>query len=238
MAFDETRFPTAEDYGFRGGPRFKTTLFIAKSGYEQRVANWSATKGMWTVGLGLRAISQLDELRQFFYARNGRARGFRFRDWNDYCSDMPGLSAYNLANGTTYGANGSLIDTLPPASQLTAQYIGTGAGGGNTDYQIIKTYTDLTDFTKPIYKPVDGSGAGCRVYYNGVVKTEGADYDIDYTDGTLTLTPDAGAGVVVTMDYYFDLPVRFDTDYMEAQIEYFDLQDWTGIPIVETRDIA
>jgi hypothetical protein len=232
MAFDETRFPTAEDYGFRGGPRFKTTLFIAKSGYEQRVANWSATKGMWTVGLGARQISDLQELRDFFYARNGRSRGFRFRDWNDYCSDMAGLQAYNLANGTTYGGQGSQIDTLPPASQLTAQYIGTGSGGGSTDYQIIKTYTDLTDFVKPIYKPVSVA----RVYYDDVL--QGSGWSVDYTDGTLTLNPDAGGGVDVTMDYYFDLPVRFDTDFMEAEIEYFDLQNWTGIPIVETRDIA
>ena len=228
MAFDETRFPTAEDYGFRGGPRFKTTLFVAKSGHEQRVANWSATKGMWTVGLGLRGIAQLDELREFFYARNGRARGFRFRDWLDHCSDMAGLSAYNLANGTTYGGQGSLIDTLPPANQLTAQYIGTG---GNSPYQLIKTYTDVNNFVKQVQKPVSGA---LRMYDNGTEITSGV--SPDWTTGLVTISPDASG--TVTADYYFDIPVRFDTDYMDAQIEYFDLQDWTGIPIVETRDIA
>ena len=230
MAFDETRFPTTEDYGFRGGPRFKTTLFIAKSGHEQRVANWSATKGTWTVGLGLRGVSQLVELREFFYARNGRAKGFRFRDWNDYCSDMAGLSAYNLANGTTYGGGGAQIDTLPPASQLTAQSIGTG---GNSPYQLIKTYTDLTDFTKLIQKPVNGA---LRIYDDGAEHTVGV--TPDWTTGLVTISPDITGGHAVTADYYFDIPVRFDTDFMEAEIEYFDLQNWVGIPIVETRDIA
>jgi hypothetical protein len=228
MAFDETRFPTDPDYGYRGGPRFKTTLFIAKSGHEQRVSNWSATKGIWTVGFGLRGVSALSDLRDFFYARNGRARAFRYRDWNDYCSDMAGLSAYNLANGTTYGGQGSLIDTLPPAGELTAQEIGTG---GNSPYQLIKTYTDLVDFTKSIYKPVSGA---VRLYDDGVEITVGV--TPDYTTGLVTVSPDASG--TVTADYYFDIPVRFDSDHMDAEIEFFELHDWSGIPIVETRDIA
>jgi hypothetical protein len=196
------------------------------------VSNWSATKGIWTVGFGLRSVSDLSDLRDFFYARNGRARAFRYRDWNDYCSDMAGLSAYNLANGTTYGGQGAQIDTLPPAGELTAQTIGTGSGGGSTDYQIIKDYTDVVTFTKSIYKPVNGA---CRVYYDDV--EQGSGWSIDYTDGTLTLNPDAGAGVVVSMDFYFDTPVRFDSDHMDAEIEFFELHDWSDIPIVETRDI-
>jgi uncharacterized protein (TIGR02217 family) len=228
MAFDETRFPTTEDYGYRGGPRFKTTLFIAKSGHEQRVANWSATKGMWTVGFKLRGISALTDLRDFFYARYGRARAFRFRDWNDYCSDMAGLAAYNLANGTTYGGQGADIDTLPPEGELTAQSIGTG---GNSPYQLIKDYTDLITFTKVIYKPVSGA---VRLYDDGVEITSGV--TPDYTTGLVTVSPDASGAV--TADFYFDIPVRFDTDYMDSEIEFFELNNWDGIPIVETRDIA
>ena len=42
-------------------------------------------------------------------------------------------------------------------------------------------------------------------------------------------------GVSVTADFEFDVPVRFDTDRMAVTIEFFNLHQWSGIPIVEIR---
>ena len=43
------------------------------------------------------------------------------------------------------------------------------------------------------------------------------------------------AGVPVTADFEFDVPVRFDTDHMAVTIETFRLHRWQQIPIVEIR---
>lgn len=84
MAFDEVRFPEDISYGSSGGANFNTTVLILSSGHEQRNVNWSDVKSEFDVGFGIKDISQMDEIIAFFYARQGRARGFRYKDWADY----------------------------------------------------------------------------------------------------------------------------------------------------------
>ena len=45
----------------------------------------------------------------------------------------------------------------------------------------------------------------------------------------------AGAGVEVTADFEFDVPVRFDTDHMAVTIESYRLHAWQQIAIVKLR---
>ena len=44
-----------------------------------------------------------------------------------------------------------------------------------------------------------------------------------------------GYRVVLTADFEFDLPARFDTDRMEITIETYELGSWGQIPVVELR---
>jgi uncharacterized protein (TIGR02217 family) len=41
--------------------------------------------------------------------------------------------------------------------------------------------------------------------------------------------------MIVTADYEFDVPVRFDTDQMNVTIETYNLGNWGQVPIVEIR---
>jgi uncharacterized protein (TIGR02217 family) len=41
--------------------------------------------------------------------------------------------------------------------------------------------------------------------------------------------------VVLTADFEFDLPARFDTDRMEITLETYELGSWGQIPVVELR---
>lgn len=84
MAFIETRFPTDISYGSNGGPGYSTDIVITQGGYEQRNANWAASRAQYNVAHGVKTQSQLDTLIAFFRARKGRADGFRFKDWMDY----------------------------------------------------------------------------------------------------------------------------------------------------------
>ena len=84
MGFDEVRLPTNIEIGAQGGPQFNTTIIALSSGFEKRNINWADSKGTWDIGYSIRYKEDLDIVIQFFYARRGRANGFRFKDWSDF----------------------------------------------------------------------------------------------------------------------------------------------------------
>jgi len=125
MSFVEVQFPTDISYGADGGALFSTDIITTYGGSEQRNINWSAPLGMWTVEHGVKTIAQLEILIAFFRARQGRAVGFRFKDWLDY--------------HVTAGTNGN---------------IGTG-DGVEVDFQLRKQYINGgVTVNRPITKPV------------------------------------------------------------------------------------
>lgn len=81
---DDIRLSVDVERGAEGGPGFKTTVTTLGNGAEQRNQEWATLRGQWNIGYGLQSKATLDEVNQFFIGRRGRARGFRFKDWNDY----------------------------------------------------------------------------------------------------------------------------------------------------------
>jgi uncharacterized protein (TIGR02217 family) len=98
MAFDEVRLPGCIERGAQGGPGFKTTIITLSSGFEKRNQDWSETRGTWDIGYGIKTTDDLDNLISFFYARRGRARGFRFKDWSDYILKKQAIGIGNGSN--------------------------------------------------------------------------------------------------------------------------------------------
>jgi len=84
MAFDEIRLPIEVERGASGGPGFLTNISVLNSGKEQRNSLWAVDRGQWDIGFGIQNRADTLIIRDFFYARLGRARGFRFRDWTNY----------------------------------------------------------------------------------------------------------------------------------------------------------
>lgn len=82
--FDDTRLPEDVEIGAKGGPRWKTTVIDFSSGNEQRNQDWSEHRCEFDISYGISDIDDLQEVKAFFFARRGRARGFRFKDWSDY----------------------------------------------------------------------------------------------------------------------------------------------------------
>lgn len=88
--FVEERLPEEVERGAVGGPMFKTIITPLASGHEQRNISWSQSRAEWDIGYGLshlkpgKSQSYLNQVIAFFYARRGRAVGFRFKDWTDY----------------------------------------------------------------------------------------------------------------------------------------------------------
>jgi len=81
---DEIQFPVQIARGAVGGPVFRTNVIATAAGTEQRIAFWDAPRRQWDVSQGLQSRDAGDILIAFFMARQGRLRGFRFKDWSDY----------------------------------------------------------------------------------------------------------------------------------------------------------
>lgn len=199
MSFHEVQFPTDISYGSIGGPEFSTDVVRLSSGFEKRNANWTYPGERWNVAYGINTKEKLISLRDFFYARKGRAYGFRFKNHDDY-------------QGTT--------------EEL-------GSGDGSTDeYQLVKIYTSGGEtLTRKISKPVADS---VTVFIDDV--DAGSVWSIDNTTGIITF--DSGSapasGEVVTATFQFDVPMRFDTDYLPINFSQYEARS-AQVPIVELK---
>ena len=114
--------------------------------------------------------------------------------------------------------------------QGVAQVLGTG-NGSNTNFQLIKNYSSGGVIeARTITKPVTGT---VQIYKDGVVVSSGV--ATGPTTGLVVFDAAPANGVIVTADYEFDVPVRFDTDQMNVTIETYHLGTWAQVPIIEIR---
>ena len=114
--------------------------------------------------------------------------------------------------------------------QAAGQTLGTGDGTTAT-FQLLKRYPSGSEVeSRTITKPVAGT---VRVSRDGIEATTG--WSVDATTGLVSFTTAPAAGVVLTADFEFDLPARFDTDRMEITLETYELGSWGQIPVVELR---
>lgn len=84
MVFHDVQLSEEIERGAQGGPEFRTTVLELSSGFEQRNINWSRTRGSWDISYGLDKKSNQEQVLAFFYARQGKAHTFRFKDWTDF----------------------------------------------------------------------------------------------------------------------------------------------------------
>jgi lambda family phage tail tape measure protein len=84
--------------------------------------------------------------------------------------------------------------------------------------------------TRTITKPVAGT---TKIYVNGTPQASG--WSVNTATGVVTFTSAPANGAVITADFEFDVPARFDTDQMDITIETYELGRWGQIGIVEIR---
>ncbi|MFZ5834015.1 MAG: phage distal tail protein, Rcc01695 family [Pseudomonadota bacterium] len=208
MAFHEIRFPTGISLGASGGPERRTEIVTLASGFEERNSPWADSRRRYNAGYGVRSLGDIHLVIAFFEARGGRLHGFRFKDFSDYQSAPPG-SAINPNN----------------------QIIGAGTGSA-TNFQLYKNYiSGSQSYQRRITKPVAGS---VRVALNGVEQASGL-FTVDTSTGIVSFATAPGAGVSVSAGYAFDVPVRFDTDFLEINQAAFSAGQIPNIPLTEVR---
>ncbi len=211
MSFHDVRFPTDISRQSQGGPERRTDIVVLGSGHEERNARWADSRRSYNAGYGVKSLDDLHAVIAFFEERRGRLHGFRWRDASDWKSCLP--------EGT------------PTALD---QQIGVGDGLARA-FQLVKTYgSAFAPWRRSITKLVAGSVV---VAIDGVAKSEGSDFEVDGVMGVVTFalseTPPAGA--VITAGYAFDVPVRFDTDRLEVNLQGFRHGAIPNIPVIEIR---
>jgi uncharacterized protein (TIGR02217 family) len=101
-SFLEIQFPTDISWGVTGGAEFLTDVAVVDSGQEVRNVGWTFPRGVWDVTAGIRTATDYARLLAFFYAVQGKAYGFRFKDWTDYTDGGIGLVLSDGANNRLY----------------------------------------------------------------------------------------------------------------------------------------
>jgi uncharacterized protein (TIGR02217 family) len=207
-AFHDVRFPTAISFGATGGPERRTEIVALASGREKRNARASLSRRRYDVGTGVRSLTDLQQIVEFFEARRGPLHAFRFRDPFDMKSCRADL-------------------------ELTATDQTVGSGDGVTlRFGLVKRYGAGDDaYARPIRKPVPGTLAvaidGSPVPSDAVI--------FDDATGEVVLTEPylPGPGQTVTAGFAFDVPVRFDTDRIEVGISAFKAGRIPTVPLIE-----
>lgn len=210
-AFHEVLFPLDIALRSAGGPERRTDVVALGSGAEERNARWAHSRRRYDAGYGVKTYEALSQVVAFFEERRGRLCGFRWRDRLDHSSAAPDAAVI-----------------------ATDQIIGIGDDATDT-FQLVKTYGAFySPYQRPIAKPVAGS---VRVAVGGSELEEGTDFTVDPTTGVVTFLPGhiPADGATVTAGFLFDVPVRFDTDYLEVDLSAFAAGAIPKIPLVEVR---
>ena len=209
--FHEVLFPLDIALRSAGGPERRTEIVTVGSGREERNARWAHARRRWNAGYGVKSLDALSEVVAFFEERRGRLYGFRWRDRLDHSSALPGA-----------------------APSFQDQVLGVG-DGARVSFPLIKTYgAEHAPYQRPIVKPVAGT---IRVAVDGEEAEEGVDFDSDPATGLIVFRaghepPESAA---VTAGFLFDVPARFDTDFLEVDLAAFAAGEIPSIPIVEIR---
>lgn len=203
--FHEALFPPGISLNTEGGPTRRTEIVALASGREVRNAQWSASRRSYNAGYGVKSMADIEAVIAFFEARQGRLYGFRFRDPFDHRSSR-------------WGAEPSPTD----------QVIGEG-DGATRRFQLVKRYDSAgagAGAMRRIVKPVSGSIA-CAI--------DGASAAalVDPATGVVEFAEPPPPGAQVTAGFYFDTPVRFDTDSLRINLAAFAAGDIPSIPLIE-----
>lgn len=115
--------------------------------------------------------------------------------------------------------------------QAVSQIIGMG-DGSTTVFQLVKNYssgsvTEQRSITKPVANTIN-------VYFDSVLQNT-SEYTLNVTNGQVTFNTAPANNVVITADFEFDVPVRFDTDRLAITLDSHGSYSWSDIPLLEIK---
>jgi uncharacterized protein (TIGR02217 family) len=208
MAIPGYRLPPDIEEGAHGGPEFATVIQESVSGQEQRVKVWAKCRARYDIAYSV--LNSVDPVGSYkavlalFYAHNGRFRPFRFKDWGDF-----------QASDTSFGTGDGSDTTFQLSKLYDPSLILLSVAGALTYRREIYLLA-----TTPVIK------------VNGVTQTVTTHYTIDAT-GLVTFVSPPANGHALTWTGEFDIPVRFDTDYLPVIMNVNDIAQISSISLRE-----
>lgn len=205
----DVRLPEKWSRGSAGGPMFKTDISQVDSGAEHRLRKWLHPLQKYEIAHNVKTPSDLAEIRAFHYVRGGKHESFLLKDWLDWTSASDGRTAPTMLD----------------------QPLGTGDGAAAT-FQLVKRYSDGASgvYDRPIAWPVAGT---LKVAKDGVLVASGV--SVARGTGIVTFTVAPAMGTVLTAGFEFDVPVRFDDDWLSVTFDTINSQSAGSIPLVGVR---
>lgn len=212
-SFAETRLHL-NNFELIGGYGFETSASrCGFSGLERRVINNPIP--LFRGRISKLVLDQYDYryLVNFFNARRGNAIGFRMPWWADNsCTNSEKNVGFN-------GVTKNVGVTLPAVGD-----------GNRRAFQLCKKYVDGDGETiKPLFKIVPDT---VEVYIDQLIDNYA---EVDLTTGRIVTSYVPANRAIITHKCHFDLPVRFDINYLPAFIESQD--EVTGQQIYTFEDI-
>jgi len=213
MAFLEAEFTRAISFKRLGGPGFSTFVVGIESGGEQRNQNWSQARAKYTASVITPTRDSLGQPNVLAkYADDLR---------NFFYAARGKAIAFRFFDPLDYAAFGEPVAAL----------------GGNL-YQLQKTYTFAgTTYVRKITKPITSS----VLDFQGNPLTDTVVLK-NVSDATVAGTVDHTTGIVTSAasptraSFRYHIPVRFDTDSFDVQVEDSGVGD--GNPIVSWNSLA
>ncbi len=101
-----------------------------------------------------------------------------------------------------------------------------------TDFQMTRNYdTAVRSYARPITQTID---ATVNVYIDTILQVSGFTLE---AGGIIRFSSPPAGGEVITADFEFDVPVRFNQDNLNIDVEVFDKGSIPDISIIEVREI-
>lgn len=209
------RLPPEVERGAEGGSEFMTEVLEAVAGIEQRNRRWAKPRHRYNVGYAVLNSADVTgtyrAVRAMHMAHFGKLYPFRFKDWGDYVA---------------------LNDSF-----------GTG-NGVQTQYQLGKFYDPglmliaVHDLTKRelYFREIYLLATAPVIRVNNVTLTVTTDYSIGET-GLVTFVSPPGNSHSIVWDGQFDVPVRFDVDYLPSILTEVHLAQYDGIQLREVLGV-
>ncbi len=196
-------------------------------------ADYHVSRSFIAVGDG--ATTQFQLARTYANRIRGTARGGGASsitlaaaqpEWPDHgLDDTYNTRTIRVTAGTGAGQVRVIADYVGASKLASVAPAWEQAPDATSEYAI-----ELFTYRKDVFKPVEGT---VTVYVNGTAVSA----SVDNKTGLVTVSPAPATEAVITADFEFDLPVRFDVDLQAEEFRSIRARSWRGIRLIETRDI-
>jgi uncharacterized protein (TIGR02217 family) len=110
------------------------------------------------------------------------------------------------------------------------EIIGTG-NGVKTQFQLVKNYgEDAYKYQRKICKPVGSS----VLLFVGSTQQSG-NFSVNDTNGIITFSVPPQNNLTIKASFQFDVPVRFNSDFLDTETESFGKNSFKKIELIEIK---